>query len=383
MNETLFVLGRTPQLAFEEIVSFYPRASLVTDTVAIIHESAEAKTIIRELGGTVKIVRVLKHTTAFTPQTAAAALSALRRENKLTFGISVYGESRIPSAFIHAVKRLFESEYSRVRFVESKHGQALTSVVVEKQRVKELVAVFGNGEWIIGVTEAVQPYEEWNTRDYARPKSDPKAGMLPPKVSRMIVNIALPRREGESAGVLTLLDPFCGVGTVLIEGMLRGARVLGCDISKDAVNKAKKNLDWAKAQYGLMQAETNVFVCDATHVSDLVGSESVDAIATEPFLGDPVSLPEGQRMPAHKAKNILKGLQKLYIGSLKQWREVLKPKGRIVMAMPAYETDRGIMRVKNVVDRCEKFGYTRSIGPIEYSRPQAIVRREFFVFEKI
>ena len=38
--------------------------------------------------------------------------------------------------------------------------------------------------------------------------------------------------------------------------------------------------------------------------------------------------------------------------------------------------------MKNVVDRCEMLGYTTKAGPIEYSRPQAKVRREFYIFEK-
>jgi DNA modification methylase len=37
----------------------------------------------------------------------------------------------------------------------------------------------------------------------------------------------------------TVLDPFSGSGTVLIEGMLRGARAVGCDISELAVRLAR------------------------------------------------------------------------------------------------------------------------------------------------
>ena len=81
-------------------------------------------------------------------------------------------------------------------------------------------------------------------------------------------------------------------------------------------------------------------------------------------------------------RNTMKGLEKLYIGCLKDWHKVLKPDGRVVMAIPAFHIGDKMLYVKNVVDRCENFGYTKLVGPIEYSRPQAVVRREFFVFRK-
>jgi len=88
------------------------------------------------------------------------------------------------------------------------------------------------------------------------------------------------------------------------------------------------------------------------------------------------------RLSAARVKNILKGLEKLYIGSLKEWVGLLKPRARVVIAMPAYVTPSGVFRVKNVVDRCERDGYTLLTGPIGYSRPQAVVRREFYIFQK-
>ena len=99
-------------------------------------------------------------------------------------------------------------------------------------------------------------------------------------------------------------------------------------------------------------------------------------------MGEPVDKKDIPTLTPQRVKNILKGLEKLYIGSLREWTNILKPGGKVVIAMPAYDIQRVVVRVKNVVDRCESLGYTLITGPIEYSRPHAVVRREFYIFQK-
>ena len=84
-----------------------------------------------------------------------------------------------------------------------------------------------------------------------------------------------------------------------------------------------------------------------------------------------------------RIRNIIKGLEKLYIGCLRDWVHVLVPKGKIIIALPAYAISGRIYFVKKVIDMCENLGYTIVDGPIEYSRPQAVVKRQFYIFQKI
>ena len=82
-------------------------------------------------------------------------------------------------------------------------------------------------------------------------------------------------------------------------------------------------------------------------------------------------------------KNIIKGLEKLYIGCLRDWFKILIPGGKVVIALPEYAFGGRVYFVKKVIDMCENLGYTTLDGPIAYSRPQAIVRRMFYKFQKI
>ncbi|QWU17173.1 tRNA G10 N-methylase Trm11 [Paenibacillus sophorae] len=56
-------------------------------------------------------------------------------------------------------------------------------------------------------------------------------------LSRSAVNIAAPRPEG-----LRILDPCCGMGSVLIEGLSMGMVMAGCDLNPLAVRGARGNL---------------------------------------------------------------------------------------------------------------------------------------------
>lgn len=381
MKQALFIFGRTPDLSFLELTSLYPAAVLVAPGVAAVDDfSGDPQTVIQKLGGTVKIVESIGTTEMLNEEAVLPLLTEEARDNHITFGISVYG-TRAPLHLASAVKKLLIQRGMITRYVETKHDEALSSVVVAKQQVVEVVAVSISKQFLLGVTRAVQDFEDWNLRDFGRPAADPKAGMLPPKVARMIVNIAL---AGANAGHHPMVvDPFCGVGTVVAEALLSNANVTGSDISEEAIDNTKKNLDWLRKTYAqVAPLYANIFVGDATHLSEHLAVNSVDAIVTEPFMGETIDKKDIPNLTPQRVKNILKGLEKLYIGALREWSKVLKSGGKVVIAMPAYDIQRAVVRVKNVVDRCESLGYTLFTGPIEYSRPHAIVRREFYIFIK-
>ncbi len=367
MAKSLFILGRTPRLAFLELQTFFPDVSLLREDIAVSATDLPilAEEVMARLGGTVKIAKVLGHVSSISPQTLRPFI-----ENGMTFGVSVYGAAKISRHVLEDMKKTI----SGGRFIEAK-GNELTSVVVEKNNVQEILAVKTNEGYVIGRTLAVQPFESWNTRDFGRPFADPASGMLPPKVSRMIVNIADQKRDvRQPLAQKTLLDPFCGMGTVLSEALVMGWNVVGSDQSKDVVAAARGNLRWLTEKHLSAEGVTyRLHVSDAVHVSDMVDANSIDAIVTEPFMG-PAKI--------KNAKNAIKGLEKLYIGCLKDWHNVLKEHGMVVIALPKYAVNGKTYFVKKVIDMCENLGYTIEAGPIEYGRPGAVVKRMFFLFRK-
>jgi tRNA G10 N-methylase Trm11 len=372
----LFILGRTPELAFVELHTLFPQITRLSDEIALLDADhvLEVHRIMGTLGGTTKIAELVGRTATVSSEMLLPYIEKGARS--VEFGFSFYGFSDIPKNLPSDMKDKLNEQGVRSRYVKAEHGDVLSSVVVEKAHLQELIIIKKDNGYVIGKTVAVQPYEEWNKRDYGRPHADAKSGMLPPKVARMIVNIA-------GNGKKTILDPFCGMGTILAEGYMVGETVLGSDASQDVIAKAKDNISWLTKTYPDTGGHIgSMTVCDAVHISEHISSHSVDAIVTEPYMGS-TGIVNQKTADTTKIKNIIRGLEKLYIGCLRDWRSVLVSQGIIIIALPSYAISGREYFVKKVVDMCENLGYTIVDGPIEYSRPQAIVKRQFYIFRLV
>lgn len=341
-----FVLGNTPDLSIAEIESVVPFSSknrLANEILEISSQDVNPNKLINKLGGTVKIAEYLG-------EINQDLYKYFDTSKKVEFGISQYDSNiNLKNLSLDIKKHLAKS-----RFVLPKNN-ILSSVVVKKQKLQELIIVKNK----IFRTVAVQDFEDWNKRDYSRPCVDPKSGMLPPKVARMMINLS-----GSKKGLL--LDPFCGVGTILSEALLMGFDVIGSDSSPKAIEFSRKNLDWIAKEYKT-QNTYDVFVEDARVVS----LKSIDAIVTEPYMG-PLS-PSKDTIG-----NIIIDLENLYISCLKNWQRFLKKGGSIIMAFPSFNFNGLEFRVNSPIDKVSSLGYTLLQGPITYSRPQAIVKRNIW-----
>ncbi len=378
----LFVLGRTPDLAYAELRSFFPEAQRTASDIVSVSQKEEiaAPAFIQTLGGTVKIAQTLATIATISSGDLVDLLPANQKD--IHFGVSMHGDT-LRASLLTEMKKLLEARGVHARYAVSRHGETLSSVTVDKNHILELIVVKTPDGYVVGKTLAVQPYEEWGARDYNRPHADAKSGMLPPKVARMLVNIARPQSSTtESLSQVTLMDPFCGMGTVLSEGYLAGWRVTGCDISKEVVQKAHDNLKWiAKQVPDSTGIVGNIFISDAVHVSETLSPKSITAIVTEPFMGA-TSIVNKPHVDGSDVKNVIKGLEKLYIGCLRDWAKILVSGGVVIIALPEYAVGGRTYFVKKVIDMCETLGYTIEDGPIEYSRPHATVRRKFYILRK-
>lgn len=204
----------------------------------------------------------------------------------------------------------------------------------------------------------------WQKVDTNKPYANPRKGLLPPKIARQLVNIAVgPQIEPRKV----LLDPFCGSGTVLLEAAHLGLSVVGADLDLEQLRGARANLKWAKIEGQIIKA-------DATDLSSVL-ERKVDYIVTEPFMGKP-------QFDAANAENIARGLAKLYLGALKEWLKILNPGGKVVMIFPIFQTGKGKIATGDIVDHSSLSGYNVLARNIQYSQPKARVVREIIVLEK-
>ena len=141
-----------------------------------------------------------------------------------------------------------------------------------------------NGLWIFGEYERNDfKWQKHNDKPYSY------SNALGLRMARALVNIAM--KDNEEG---TLIDPCCGVGTVVIEALDLGIKVKGCEISKQIAYNARENVEFL----GYLR---DTIVCYDMHkIKDKYDSAIIDI----PYgLFSPVTLEE-QKVIIHTARNI-------------------------------------------------------------------------------
>jgi tRNA G10 N-methylase Trm11 len=187
-----------------------------------------------------------------------------------------------------------------------------------------------NGQYSFGYTELVSDVDGFKERDLGRPYQDPTTTMSP-RLARTLVNLCGLRRG------MTILDPYCGLGTILMEALSIGINVIGMDISSSEASRCRENLQWFTRQFQISpKLSWEVIRGDSTKMqkSDL---PQIDAIATEPIL-----VPKLDRNPnGSEATKIMHETAKKYRTAINSFAAVLKKKGVLSIVAPELIDDRG------------------------------------------
>ncbi|XXM73003.1 TRM11 family SAM-dependent methyltransferase [Lysinibacillus sphaericus] len=88
-------------------------------------------------------------------------------------------------------------------------------------------------KWVIGEytkNEAIWLKHQWKPHSYST--------ALGTRVARAVVNIAAPETEG-----VKLIDPCCGIGTVLVEALSMGIEIIGSDRNPLILSGVRENME--------------------------------------------------------------------------------------------------------------------------------------------
>lgn len=360
-----FFLGNTPDLSLLELKTLYPgQFDLITASIAA-YDAKLDLTLLSRLGGTRKVAI---HLAAATRSDLTTILTTLIAEDSAkNIALTDYADLGIERSVFHAIKSGVARSIRFVSMETTEHELLMLS----HQHVSEFNILPAGKSLVITKTVWIYDAEDWVSRDRHKPYRDIKRGMLPPKVARLMVNLAA---RGESG--LTLADPFCGTGTVLSEAIMVGCNVVGSDTNPEAINGSKSNLAWLCNQYSIPHTSYTILEGDATHFDETV--KSIDCIATEPYMGP--LLDERNPSSLDKIKNIAKGLDKLYRGAFKSFARVLPVGGRVVMSIPTFQVyGRSIETIS--IDTLYALGYNY-VSAVPYSKPGAAVIRNITIMEK-
>ena len=182
---------------------------------------------------------------------------------------------RVAGAFRQINRATMEREIGGI-LKEKNHR---IKVNLKSPDVTFLCVVSSRGFLLGEITHSRVPGLIASRRPRKRPVFHPST--MQPKLGRCIVNLARP-----SEGAL-LLDPFCGVGGILLEAVAIRCRAIGADADPRMIRGARTNLRHYGAEpFGLV-------VADATKIP----IHGVDSIVTDPPYGREAST-RGRKLDA-------------------------------------------------------------------------------------
>lgn len=330
MNEYLFVLGRDFKLSVLEIIAYLKRKNINYEIIKVcprylLLKVDKISNIIGNLGGCVKIAD--KISKAGGPQEIEYDLEHINiyegEKNKIDYGVTFYTH-RNSELVVDLLKDIFK-ELSLKAFLHRSEG------IIDPGNDLDLEIIVAK-EGIYRVVERSNP-REYRERDTKRPKVDPKK-VMSIRLAKILINLAMVKDGG------TILDPFCGCGTILQEGILMGYRVRGIDVQ---IGDARANLEWlGKGDYKLWQNEAR----NATRYL-----KEIDGVVSEPYLG-----PYVRKEPSFsEARDYSSELRDLYFRTFYELRKICK--GNIVFITPIFKLKGGRGVGVNMGRIIEKLGF--------------------------
>lgn len=370
MSIYLFQLGHQPLLSRAEILNV-----LTTQKISFTSErqtgnllfidtqkSIDGAKFINQLGGTIKIMEQMSDVQP-KPSSVAKYLHELIPVGKINFSLT-------GAPFALLIKKELKNLDRSVRYIEPKN----TATILHNNLVETNsdITIFENK---VFVTKGIQDLEGFSERDYGRPQTDSKSGMLPPKLARMMINLAGANHDD------IILDPFCGSGTVLMEAADLGfLNIAGTDLSPKAVQDSAKNLTWLR-ETKKIKPVIKLAVADVTHISNEFSAQSIDAIVAEPYMGKPQTGRESLR----DLQNTARELRQLFEKAFTEFTTILKPCASVVFIIPEFTYQKETITI-DCLNTIKKLGFsTIPLLPkhesIVYQRPGQHVARRIWKFQ--
>jgi tRNA G10 N-methylase Trm11 len=390
-KETAYVFapGKNWKLSLAELVTFlkarefkFKVADFSKSFFIITTEDAFDPSLVDYLGGIIKTGRILSQIPLKTVEEAffdgnEQALAETKAHllsdyvldelfatctTKCLFGVSLYSDSSRLLRFSKGMQRFvgscFKDELTsrgiRAKFMgfpkrrelpQLTHVEVLKKGLIEKGA--EILFCLGREDVFVSKTVAVHNPFEFQKRDVGRPVQR-KIFSIPPRLAKIMVNLSmcLPGK--------VLLDPFCGVGTILQEALINKARVIGMDKNHWCVETSRTNLHWLENEYDLKEAEYTIQLGDARDLTEKIGKGTVDCIVTEPDLGPPL-----RHFPTESyAKEIIQKLKPLYCDFLEGAYKALAAKGNLVFTTPYIRARSGSFVTLELNEKAKAAGFT-------------------------
>ena len=434
------LLGRQPEISLAELAAVFG-ADCVNRISQQFAKVQTSQFDITTLGGTIKCAEMITELPA--SRTDKASLLAASRfitqhyqakwahsPHKITLGLSAYnlavGARDVQKTGL-ILKSSLKKSGTSLRLIPNDQPALSTATAHNNKlggsphKVELLLVKTTDRRLIIAESRGVQNITAYTRRDRHRPKRDAFVGMLPPKLAQIMLNLALGAGSltgqrscsnsatgsasslsdksmvlrtalpdafdlEETAGsraAVTILDPFCGTGTVLQEALLAGYDVVGTDLSQKMVDYTTENLSWLQSTFTAPSRPVgrviDIHQADAT-THHWPNSKHLTAVVCETYLGQPFSAPPAPQKLAEVAGNC----NHIITGFLTNIRPQLAPNTPLCIAVPAWYDASSRATHLPLIKNLQRLGYYQlNRTPLIYRRPDQTVARELLVLKPI
>jgi tRNA G10 N-methylase Trm11 len=323
-----FLFGKNPELSLAELSHYLKNREIrfeiikTSQNFSIIDTDINPLILSKDLGGTIKIGEYYEY---------EKLIEEIASKQKPKFGLSVYPKNKkVYDEIKNKITEKLKQERIKYVFISSKfygstelkHFEVLKKIL-KKDGIE--IMVFWDERKYFFKTLAVHDPSEFKIRDVKKPVQR-TIYSIPPRLAKILINLC--SKPGDR-----LLDPFCGMGTIMQEAMLMNIFPIGMDKNPKCIKGTETNLKWIKQIFNVEQ-DFKIVEGDATRLSHYFEENTIDCIATEPYLGPPLK----SKPNKEKAERIINSLKHLYLDFLIETSKVLKPKGKISLVFPNFIT---------------------------------------------
>ncbi|MDG6920351.1 MAG: methyltransferase domain-containing protein [Nitrososphaerota archaeon] len=343
----------------------------------------------KDKGGYEKLVGIHKVAISITQETKSWSNLVTEVEDFLreldddfNFSVSLYGseladEQEHESLATAVLATVRKAGFRKANMVRPRNGSEVLTKEIVSRKIIDFVFLRVRGGYWVGVTAYIPDTEQFRLRSNERPVVSADISMSS-RLAKLLLNIS-----GVEKGQ-TILDPFCGSGTILSEALLAGVNCIGVDRDRKRIENTKRNLEWTSRTLSAKSASYSLKVGDATRPETFEDSAKVDAVVTEPIF-----LPRITFAPSlERAQKLVRNSSRLYSESLYSITGIVKQGGRVVIVTPALTASSG-KEVSVVLENLEEVGLVPFQPRVKhFDYPAKIshektrwVRRLVYVFE--
>lgn len=371
-----FLLWREFKLSIAEIFAIYPKSKLVAyDKEVLIIEWVSKEELLEKadrLWGTIKIVEIKKD---------SIVSDGKNYEWKFRYAINSYWAKWKNKKLLNDTKALLKKNWVSSRFVNNDFKNLISAQIIgEKlvQKESDYNYFFLENSVYFWASIWVQDINAYSKRDYSKDR-DMQIGMLPPKLSQMMINIWNPENS--------IFDPFLGLWTILIEASLMWLEYLyWSDLNDRMVEVWEKNLKNFVKENHLDVKEIWIEKLNAKFIDESKFLEKSSLIVTEWYLWEVMTKKNISMDRINKQRQSLKELYIRFFENLSK----SKFEWNIVICFPFWEIATKYFYLEDVYEIVNKYCIIESFFPKDfenlstkiwsllYKRENQLVGREIF-----